>query len=172
LLQFVRLVCAGCRGRRPDTTFPGAAGERRNVVVAAAGSRVRCDLRQRAALFGGERARVCSRTKQDRAGRRQEEVSMELGGGPVSSEEGRGRAHKPRTKAGLTTFRLETVSWLECRPLAALVCSVQRPNAGSASPTTRWFRRGPIKPRPGLELLSNLSPGSRHPRRSSRGKGG
>lgn len=48
---------------------------------------------------------------------------------------GRGLA---QTKAGLTTFRLGTVSWLECGPLAALVCSVQRPNAGSASPTTRW----------------------------------
>ena len=37
-----------------------------------------------------------------------------------------------QTKAGLTTFRLESVSWLECRPLAALVCSVQRPNVGSS----------------------------------------
>jgi hypothetical protein len=33
-----------------------------------------------------------------------------------------------QTKAGLTTFRLEFVSWLECKLLAALVCSVQRPN--------------------------------------------
>ena len=81
-----------------------------------------------------ESERGCSSTKQDEA----REVSTELGDGPKNS-----RGALAQTGTGLTTFSLDYVSWLECRPLAALVCSVQRPNGASASPETRWFRRGP-----------------------------
>ena len=118
--------------------FPGQQEEReRDRVVAGDGVESGSIWGQHAALFGGERPRVQrnqqdeSKTKQEVAGRRRRRcrwsravVQQRLGA-------------LAQTKAGLTTFRLGTVSWLECGPLAALVCSVQRPNVGSASPTTR-----------------------------------
>ncbi|KAL2167777.1 hypothetical protein VTG60DRAFT_837 [Thermothelomyces hinnuleus] len=70
-----------------------------------------------------ESGQGCSTTEQNEAGRRRRRCRPTWGGGPETGA-------LAQTKAGLTTFRLENVSWLECRPLAALVCSLQRPNAG------------------------------------------
>jgi len=52
----------------------------------------------------------------------------------------------PQPKPGLTTFSLESVSWLECGPLAALVCSVQRPNAFVDQSAMAALSEDPINP--------------------------
>jgi hypothetical protein len=85
-----------------------------------------------------ERGREVQQDQQDEARRsRKSQGVAGRGVDGVGRWSNKGRGALAQTKAGLTTFRLGTVSWLECGPLAALVCSLQRPNVGSASPKTR-----------------------------------
>lgn len=77
---------------------------------------------QRGTLYGGEWSRDAAQP-----------IRNEAGGCVVRLWSGGSETGGARTNQGdLTTFRLETVSWLECRPLAALDCSLQRPNAGTS----------------------------------------
>lgn len=59
----------------------------------------------------------------------------------------------PQFEPGLTTFRLEFVSWLECGPPLELVCSLQRPNGRLADDLVLPEPNYPQLPSPGLAPL-------------------
>ncbi|KAK3688171.1 hypothetical protein B0T22DRAFT_147286 [Podospora appendiculata] len=108
---------ASSRRRRWWTTRLLAAGccraSRRQDELAESGS----SFGQQGALFGGIEVEVAARRAWEGVGRRPRATWL-----------------LPQPKPGLTTFSLESVSWLECGPLAALVCSLQRPNVILTSP--------------------------------------
>ena len=125
-------MCGREGGPRREKRYEGGSLWRRAVEVQQAGRGTTKQEAGRSRIAAVELSTEESWVTDGSVGAVQRGLDWPAGGGLRAAGWLGALAQTRQTKAGLTTFRLESVSWLECRPLAALVCSVQRPNVGSS----------------------------------------